>query len=474
MEKHVAAPSHEGALSSAGSDKVENSAKHTPPPRPARADSDGLLEVMEPLSGGAPSTKPHTHTRQRSASAGSELGSVSPLPEQNGGSKPYRQRSKKHVGYFSRPPVRDSTPGTNSRRKAQPFEFLSQSQPNLSQQQQQQRQQQQHRLLVEENVHDRGLVDLLETRPGLSSEDTESDSEGWEFADLEYERHEGTQTTAEVRAAAARRFMVLERDEDSQAEQMSDTESWTAPSASSMMRVPSSRTLELERLDLQALRRTSRAVWVRHDSRIGFGLWAASHAGCKARFLVAHWLPFIKVLRRALMNVQGQRLVGVDLARVLPSQNDLREFVRKNLSLTEIWYGPGCGNISATYEFLLRAYEQAGVVGFDINKVPRRRSKDGFCLAIDGRTRKAFYKENAPPDDHTHAPQVGRLATADAHIESPIDNTMASNVLWPAEARRFVFAISFFILGFVQFLDCFPSHLPSFHAKNQVCFVVPT
>jgi hypothetical protein len=176
------------------------------------------------------------------------------------------------------------------------------------------------------------------------------------------------------------------------------------------------------------------------------GLWAAE-GHLRARYIVGHWLPFIKVLRRMIMDLQGQAIAhahhhpGTPLdPKKLPSQRVLRGLVARNVELTEIWYGQGWGNCSCVYEFFIRMNEVAGLVAIDWNQVPKKRSKDNFVVVFDGRRRNAARFPSAQAsgggggESSSDADPLGQLP--DQKGESPIDNSVHSNVMLPEEARR--------------------------------------
>jgi hypothetical protein len=170
-------------------------------------------------------------------------------------------------------------------------------------------------------------------------------------------------------------------------------------------------------------------------------LWNAP-GSLRAIFLLREWLPFVKMLRRHLLDLRGAKAAFGLLESTeevpphrLPSQKDLRLLVKTNLELTERWYGPGCGNISAVYEFFMEMHVIAGLVKSPWATLAKHRSRDGFLVAVDNSARSASrYGGGGSASSVREEERLGALPKTRG--ESAIDTTVQSGVLLPQEARR--------------------------------------
>jgi len=159
----------------------------------------------------------------------------------------------------------------------------------------------------------------------------------------------------------------------------------------------------------------------------------------RAHFLQSQWLPFIRELRQALLEVQTKSLHSYAPHERMPSQQQIAEWSDRCRKLTEQWYGSGLGSLSAMYEFLMEAANYSGESGYRFEAIPTKRSADGYVRVIDGEIRRELY-------DKGQLARAGKQSEALSVFDmegnviqqqgaSPIDNTVLPNVLRPFESK---------------------------------------
>jgi hypothetical protein len=150
----------------------------------------------------------------------------------------------------------------------------------------------------------------------------------------------------------------------------------------------------------------------------------------RTTFVVNKWVPFLRKLRLEAVGVQSRTLADFAMNERMPSQKMVLEFAEECLQLTEEWYGPGLGNISALYEFLVETGEAMGDSPYCNEQVPTMFSQDNYIMVMDGAVRKALY----------HGPSPGGNKADDMHMaqsvaESAIDNSVLPNMMSPNQAK---------------------------------------
>ena len=149
----------------------------------------------------------------------------------------------------------------------------------------------------------------------------------------------------------------------------------------------------------------------------------------RARFMESQWLPFVKDMRTAMMGVHERSMHSFSPDERMPPQDTVDEFATRCHKLTQDWYGHR-GNVSAVYEWMMKAAEVAHESKYPFEAIPCQRSADGWTRVLDGEMRKRLYVGGGVKPSIMDTGDLPQLTG-----ESPIDNTTLPNIMTPLEAK---------------------------------------
>ncbi|KAK3246953.1 hypothetical protein CYMTET_31364 [Cymbomonas tetramitiformis] len=158
-----------------------------------------------------------------------------------------------------------------------------------------------------------------------------------------------------------------------------------------------------------------------------------SSLAVRCQFLSLCWVPFIKELAGLSQSIRARVDAGYTVDSRFPIRGrNLQMLIERSLTLTELWYGRGRGNLCRLYAWFVDAMELCGVTAYQWTAVPTHLSEDGWLQVVDGKTRSSFLQVLRGRDAERSA--TGSMSQKQG--ESAIDNTTLSNVMHPSEARR--------------------------------------